>query len=160
VTAKTTAFIGIGSNLGDARGNVESALRALASLPQCTLTGQSALFRTAPLQAEGDDFINAVASLATTLSPDALLRELQALETATGRERPYPNAPRILDLDLLLFGSLRIASESLTVPHPRLTERAFALIPLLQIDPFIEIPGRGPAHQFAPGVAQQVIRKL
>ncbi len=159
-TAKAAAFIGIGSNLGDARSHVRNAILQLGLLPQTGVTGQSSLFLTAPVDADGEDYINAVVRLDTALPPDQLLNELLALENATGRERPYPNAPRALDLDILLYGRQQIATPALTVPHPRLTQRAFALIPLLQIDPFIDIPGQGPAHSFAAGVAQQVIRKI
>jgi len=85
---------------------------------------------------------------------------LQALELAAGRERPYPNAPRTLDLDLLLYGQQIISSESLTVPHARMMQRAFVVLPLLQIDPLITIPGQGPAHLFVPDVAGQTIQKI
>lgn len=159
-SAKVTAYVGIGSNLGDARDNVERALLQLDRLPKTRLTGQSSLFRSAPLEASGDDFINAVARIDTQLSAQELLTELQAIELAHGRERPFPNAPRTLDLDILLYGRQKISSESLTVPHPRLSQRAFALIPLLQIDPLITIPGQGPAHGFVPGVAGQIINKI
>lgn len=155
-----TAYIGIGANLGDARATVEAALARLAQLPQTRLTGQSSLFRTAPIDASGDDFINGVARIDTQLSGQALLEQLQALEEMAGRERPYPNAPRTLDLDLLLYGEQTIQTATLTVPHPRMTARAFVLIPLLQIDPFIAIPGKGAAHQFVPAVAGQAIQKI
>jgi 2-amino-4-hydroxy-6-hydroxymethyldihydropteridine diphosphokinase len=154
------AYIGIGSNLGDARTNVERAIDGLNKLPGTRLSAQSSLFRTAPVDADGDDYINAVARVDTQLPAPELLRELQALEQAFGRERPYPNAPRTLDLDILLYGQQTISSDSLTIPHPRLALRAFALIPLLQIDPLIAIPGKGPAHSFAPDVAEQTIQKL
>ncbi len=160
MNAAVRAFIGIGANLGDARLQVTRALRELGRLPQTRLVAQSDLFSTAPVDAGGDDFVNAVAHIDTSLAPQALLEQLQALEQAAGRERPYQNAPRTLDLDLLLYGEHRIDTPTLTVPHPRLTARAFALIPLLQLDPFIAIPGQGPAHQFVPGVASQAIRKL
>lgn len=154
------AYIGIGSNLGDAAGNVRQALLALEQLPASHVTGQSSLFRTAPVDADGDDYINAVARVATDLSAEELLPTLLALEQNFGRERSYLNAPRTLDLDLLLYGDQVIASPTLTVPHPRMTSRAFVLIPLLQIDPFIHIPGQGAAHQFVPGVADQAIQKF
>lgn len=154
------AYIGIGSNLGDAAGNVRQALLALEQLPASRVTGQSSLFRTAPVDADGDDYINAVARVATDLSAEELLPALLALEQNFGRERSYLNAPRTLDLDLLLYGDQVIASPTLTVPHPRMTTRAFVLIPLLQIDPFIHIPGQGAAHQFVPGVADQAIQKF
>ena len=158
--ATVIAYIGIGANLGDAQAVVVQALQRLADLPDSTLSGQSSLFITAPVDAGGDDYINAVARLETALAPDTLLHELQGIENAYGRERPYTNAPRTLDLDVLLYGTEQIDEADLTVPHPRLTQRAFALIPLLQIDPFIVIPGKGPAHQFVPGVADQKIRRV
>jgi 2-amino-4-hydroxy-6-hydroxymethyldihydropteridine diphosphokinase len=158
--ANVTAYIGIGSNLGDAQGNVQRAILRLNKLPDTRLGGQSSLFRTAPLNATGDDYINAVACIDTRLPAAQLLQELQAVEKDFGRERPYPNAPRTLDLDILLYGQQKIVSDSLVVPHPRLTERAFALVPLLQIDPFITIPGKGPAHHFVPSVAGQTIHKI
>lgn len=155
-----TAYIGMGANLGDAAASVRSALNELDKLPQTSLRARSSLFRTAPIDADGDDYVNAVAGIDTSLSADELLMHLQSLEQQHGRERPFANAPRTLDLDILLYGDKQIANETLTVPHPRMTQRAFVLIPLLQLDPFIVIPGRGPAHQFAPGVAGQAIQKL
>jgi len=160
MTAPVTAYVGIGANLGDARAQVLDTLQQLRRLPQTELTAESSLFRSAPVDAQGDDFINAVAQLNTQLSAEALLEQLQTLEQAAGRERPFPNAPRTLDLDLLLYGDRRIATTILTVPHPRMTQRAFVLIPLLQIDPFIKIPGKGDAHRFVPAVAGQQISKI
>lgn len=158
--ANVTAYIGIGSNLDDAQGNVQRAILRLNKLPDTHLSGQSSLFRTAPVNAGGDDYINAVACIDTRLPAAQLLQELQAIEKDFGRERPYPNAPRTLDLDILLYGQQKIFSDSLVVPHPRLTERAFALIPLLQLDPFITIPGKGAAHGFVSSVAGQAIQKV
>jgi 2-amino-4-hydroxy-6-hydroxymethyldihydropteridine diphosphokinase len=157
---RVTAFIGIGANLGDARGHVQRAILRLDKLPDTKLSAQSSLFRTAPVDAAGDDYINAVARIDTGLPADQLLSELQALENEFGRERPYINAPRTLDLDILLYGQQKIATPTLVVPHPRMTQRAFALIPLLQIDPLIAIPGLGAAHQFVPAVAGQAIQKI
>lgn len=159
-TAPVRAFIGIGANLGDAQGAVQRAILQLGKLPQTTLTAQSSLFRTAPIDAQGDDYINAVAQIDTALAPEQLLAELQVLENEAGRERPYQNAPRTLDLDILLYGRQQIATPTLTVPHPRMTQRAFTLIPLLQIDPLITIPGMGAAHTFVAAVAGQVIQKI
>jgi 2-amino-4-hydroxy-6-hydroxymethyldihydropteridine diphosphokinase len=158
--AGVLAYIGIGSNLGDAHGNVQRAILRLVKLPDTRLSGQSSLFRTAPIDAGGDDYINAVACVETRLPAQQLLEQLQAIEQEFGRERPFPNAPRTLDLDILLYGQQKISTQSLVVPHPRLTERAFALIPLLQIDPLIAIPGKGPAHSFVPDVAGQAIQKV
>jgi 2-amino-4-hydroxy-6-hydroxymethyldihydropteridine diphosphokinase len=158
--APVTAYIGIGANLGDAAASVQQACDQLAELSGCKLTARSALFRSAPVDAGGDDYVNAVAQLQTQLAPQSLLEALQRIEQAFGRERPYRNAPRTLDLDMLLYGSQQIATATLTVPHPRLAQRAFALIPLLQIDPFITIPGQGAAHAFAPLVADQQIARI
>lgn len=155
--AFTIAYIGIGANLGDARANVADALERLQRLPGCTLMAASSLYRTAPIDSGGDDYINAVARVTTTLDAEALLRALHDIEQAHGRERPYRNAPRTLDLDLLLYGDAIIASPTLTVPHPRMTERAFVLVPLLELAPAIHIPGRGPARDYAAGVAGQGI---
>lgn len=157
---QVVAYVGIGANIGDARDTVQRAILRLGQLEATRMTGQSDLFRTAPIDADGDDYINAVVRIETRLAAQRLLQELQALEQEFGRERPYPNAPRTLDLDILLFGQQKIISDSLVVPHPRVTERAFALIPLLQIDPMIAIPGKGPAHGFVANVAGQPIRKI
>lgn len=160
MATKVTTYIGIGSNLGDAKDNVQRAIRSLDQLPLTTLRQQSSLFRTAPIDADGDDYINAVACIDTQLTAQELLEALQALELQFGRERPYVHAPRTLDLDILLYGQEIIGTETLTVPHPGLQQRAFALIPLLQLDPFVVIPGKGPAHAFTPQVANQIIQKI
>jgi 2-amino-4-hydroxy-6-hydroxymethyldihydropteridine diphosphokinase len=154
------AYIGLGSNLGDATEHVQRAFEQLNQLPDTQLTRHSSLFSSEPIDAQGDDFINAVALVRTVLSAPDLLHALQKIENDFGRERPYLNAPRTLDLDILLYGDQRITSADLIVPHPRLTQRAFALIPLLQIDPFINIPGAGPAHSFVMNVTNQTIRKV
>lgn len=154
------AKIGIGANLGDARHTVSLAIARLAQLPQTSLTAQSSLYQTAPVDAEGDDYVNAVVEIHTALTAASLLLSLQELELAFGRERPYRHAPRTLDLDLLLYGDQQIETDTLTVPHPRMTERAFVLLPLLQIDPLVDIPGKGPAHQFADAVAAQAIQQI
>jgi 2-amino-4-hydroxy-6-hydroxymethyldihydropteridine diphosphokinase len=130
-----TAFVALGANLGDARQAVLDALQALAGLPDTQVTGCSRLYRTAPHEALGPDFINAVARVSTRLTAPDLLQALQALELAAGRERPYVNAPRTLDLDVLLYGDARIDSPRLTVPHPRMWGRAFVLHPLADLAP-------------------------
>lgn len=158
--AFVTCYIGLGANLGDAETNVRAAIERLAALPDTRLAAQSSLFRSAPVEAAGDDFVNAVACIDTGLSPDAMLAALQGIEAELGRERSYRNAPRTIDLDLLLYGQQTIDRPGLVVPHPRMTERAFTLLPLLQLDPLISIPGRGPAHSFVPGVAGQTISKI
>ncbi|MES2047177.1 MAG: 2-amino-4-hydroxy-6-hydroxymethyldihydropteridine diphosphokinase [Pseudomonadota bacterium] len=155
-----SAKIGIGANLGDARDTVLQAIQRLAQLPETALTKQSSLYRSAPFEAAGDDYVNAVVEIHTELGALPLLHYLQELELAFGRERPYRNAPRTLDLDLLLYGDEQINNDNLTVPHPRITERAFVLLPLLQIDPLVEIPGLGKAQEFSAAVAAQVIQKI
>jgi 2-amino-4-hydroxy-6-hydroxymethyldihydropteridine diphosphokinase len=129
------AYVGLGANLGQPRAALQQALAALDRLPQTRCLRVSSFYRSAPWQAAGPDFINAVAELHTGLIAPALLQALQALETAAGRQRPYHHAPRTLDLDLLRYGEGRIDSPALTVPHPRLQERAFVLVPLAELLP-------------------------
>ena len=133
------AFVALGANLGDAVQTLQQALQDLASLPCTQLVRASSFYRTAPWQASGPDFINAVAHLHTELSPHALLSELQALENRAGRQRPYPNAPRTLDLDIVCMqsatGPVGVDDAQLTLPHPRMTQRAFVLVPLAEIAP-------------------------
>jgi len=129
------AWIGLGANLGDARAALAGAVQAMARLPGTDVLRVSSLYRSAPVDATGPDYLNAVAALRTALAPQALLQALQALEQAAGRERPYRNAPRTLDLDVLLYGDQSIATPTLTVPHPRLWERAFVLRPLAELRP-------------------------
>jgi 2-amino-4-hydroxy-6-hydroxymethyldihydropteridine diphosphokinase len=130
-----TAFVGLGANLGEPQRALADALAALARLPDTRLVRSSRVYRSAPVDAGGPDFFNAVAQIETRLTAPGLLGQLQAIEDAAGRERPYRNAPRTLDLDLLLYGNARIASARLTVPHPRLRERAFVLLPLQELAP-------------------------
>ncbi|MEY4978612.1 MAG: 2-amino-4-hydroxy-6-hydroxymethyldihydropteridine pyrophosphokinae [Pseudomonadota bacterium] len=130
-----TAFVALGANLGDALHTVRAACAALGDCPGVQLLRCSRLYRSAPIESSGPDYINAVVEVRTTLSAPDLLTVLQALENAAGRERPYHNAPRTLDLDLLLYGAGRIQSSRLTVPHPRMNARAFVLLPLADIAP-------------------------
>lgn len=130
-----TAYVGLGANLGEACETLRQALAELDRLPGTRLVRASALYRSAPVDAQGPDFWNAVARLDTTLAPYELLAGLQQLEQAAGRERPYRNAPRTLDLDLLLYGTLRQDDPELTLPHPRMRDRAFVLLPLAEIAP-------------------------
>ena len=127
------ACVALGANLGDAVATVKQALRDVACLPDTQLFKASSLYRSAPYEAQGPDFINAVALLHTQLSPLALLHALQALELASGRERPFKNAPRTLDLDIIFYGDVESATQELTLPHPRWHERAFVLHPLAEI---------------------------
>lgn len=135
-----TAYVALGANLGDAAQTVRLALHALADTPGLQLLQASSLYRTAPIDSSGPDYLNAVAEVSTTLTAPGLLAALQAIELAHGRERPYRNAPRTLDLDLLLYGDARIESPTLTVPHPRMGERAFVLVPLVELAPALVSP--------------------
>ena len=143
---KVNAFIGLGANLDDPGAQVIRALEELAQIPHSSLEARSSLWRSAPLgYATQPDFINAVAKIETGLSPNALLAELQRIESAHARARSFLNAPRTLDLDLLLYGDEVCATPALTLPHPRMHARAFVLKPLLEIAPQVVIPGRGTA---------------
>lgn len=153
-------FVGLGANLGDPRSAVLHAFKQLAALPATRLVAQSSLYRTAPVDAQGPDFCNAVAELATALEPQALLRAVQTIECAYGRQRPYANAPRTLDLDLLLYGQRQIDEAGLTLPHPRLQQRAFVLVPLLELAPQLAHPVLGPVALLAARVGDQSIERL
>lgn len=130
-----TAYIGLGANLGDPMAALHDALGCLEQTPGIESLRASAFYRSAPVDAAGPWFVNAVAEVVTPLTAPVLLDVLQALEQAAGRQRPYRNAPRTLDLDLLLYGHGRIASPRLTVPHPRMAQRAFVLLPLRELAP-------------------------
>lgn len=130
-----TACVALGANLGDASAAVAQAAVALGHLPGTHLLRVSSLYRSAPYEAQGPDFINAVALLQTHLEPLALLDALQALEQASGRERPYHHAPRTLDLDLIFHGDSVLNTPRLILPHPRWSERAFVLLPLAEVAP-------------------------
>lgn len=153
-------FVGLGANLGEPRQALLSALAALAELPGTRLVACSAFYRSAPVDASGPDYLNAVAELSTALEPLPLLHALQAIERAHGRERPYHHAPRTLDLDLLLHGLRRVASPELTVPHPRLHQRAFALTPLLEIAPDLHHPDLGALADHRAATADQALERL
>jgi len=133
--APSPVFIGLGANLGDRQSTLRTAVLALNALPSTRLVRVSPLYRSAPVDAGGPDYLNAVAELSTRLAPHALLKSLQAIEHAAGRERPYRNAPRTLDLDILWFGDQVIHTADLVVPHPRMAERAFVLRPLADLEP-------------------------
>lgn len=129
------AYVGLGANLGDAGAALQTALSRLAQAPGVLACRSSGLYRSAPVDAKGPDYLNAVAELCTTLSAMDVLALLQALENQAGRERPYRNAPRTLDLDLLLYGDACIQAPILEVPHPRMWGRAFVLLPLAELAP-------------------------
>ena len=154
------AFIGLGSNLGDRGAEVEQALSEIAALPGTGLVARSSQYESAPLHAGGGDYRNAVAHVRTTLAPLALLHALQAIEARHGRERWFVNAPRTLDLDLLLHGAAECVSDELVLPHPRMHERAFVLVPLAEIAPDLVIPAWGSIRELLHEVSAQRIAKL
>lgn len=138
------AYIALGSNLQQPQRQLQTALAALARLPDTQLIAQSSLYRSAPVgYLNQPDFVNAVAAIRTALTPRALLDALLAIEREHGRVRAFANAPRTLDLDMLLYGERVIGEPGLTVPHPRMQERAFVLVPLAQIAPSVWVPGSG-----------------
>lgn len=161
-----TAYIGLGSNLSRPIDQVRAGIAALAPLVRSRCTRGSSLYRTAPVgNPEQPDFINAVCRIETDLSATQLMAHLLALEHARGRERLGPRGgPRVLDLDLLLYDDACVQSPELTVPHPRMHERAFVLYPLHEIEPQCVVPGRGPVAELiarlAEGGAPQIIERL
>jgi len=132
-----TAYVALGSNLGDSVRIVQSAIKELSEKPGLRLISRSALYTTKPYEAIGNDYVNAVVSLECWLNPVDLLQLTQAIEHQHGRVRSFVNAPRTLDLDLILFGDAQIQSSWLVLPHPRWTERAFVLKPLQSIAPHL-----------------------
>ena len=156
-----TAFIGLGSNLEDPRSQLQRAFAELDGLAGTRLTACSSLYRSAPLGYPGQpEFVNAVAKIATALTPQALLQALLQIEREHGRERTFRNAPRTLDLDVLLYGDMQLHEHGLTIPHPQMHLRAFVLQPLLEIAPDAGIPGIGPARQAAQSCLDQILEKL
>ncbi len=127
------AWIGLGANLGDARTALRRAVQSIDAVPQTRVLRVSSLYGSAPVDATGPDYLNAVAEIETSLSPLSLLEALQTIELDAGRERPYRNAPRTLDLDIVRFGDLVMNTERLTLPHPRWQERAFVLLPMAEL---------------------------
>ncbi|HEY1610954.1 MAG TPA: 2-amino-4-hydroxy-6-hydroxymethyldihydropteridine diphosphokinase [Paraburkholderia sp.] len=156
----TVAYLGLGANLGDARQTLKDAVVCLAQQHTITVLAKSSMYRTAPIDAGGDDYYNCAVKLDTSVSVRQLLALCQRVEDHFGRERPFRNAPRTLDIDILLFGDHEIDEPDLTVPHPRLVGRAFALVPLVEIDPNLAIPGHGLASALLPTVANQRIEKI
>lgn len=136
------AYLALGANLGNAQAALRDAAQSIAALPTTRLLVTSSLYRAAPIESTGPDYFNAVIAVATRLSAPELLLRLQQIESQAGRERPYRNAPRTLDLDILLYGEARISSAVLHIPHPRMWERAFVLVPLAEIAPKQVSPDR------------------
>ena len=155
------AYIGLGSNLGSPERQILAAFDALAATPAIRLVQCSSLYRTAPIgYADQPDFLNAVAEVRTRLAPFELLEALLAIERRHKRVRDFPNAPRTLDLDILIYGDLQTNDRQLVLPHPRAHLRAFVLRPLLEIAPDCVIPGRGPARNCLAAVDDQSINRI
>lgn len=150
---EVTAYVALGANLGDAARTLRDALQTLDGTPGIRRVRASGLYRTTPIDSSGPDYLNAVAEVVTTLTAPDLLGALLAIEHAAGRERPYRNAPRTLDLDLLLYGSARIDSPALTVPHPRMYERVFVLEPLAEVAAAL-VPASALAAVAGQGIAR------
>lgn len=153
------AYIGLGANLGALRATLEAALRDLDALPQTRVLAVSSAYRSAALDSDGPDYLNAVARIATGLAPMELLDAMQAIEHKHGRVRPYRYAPRTLDLDLLIHGDASMQRPRLVLPHPRLHERAFVLAPLLELAPQLSLPALGPLAPRLDGLAKQRIQR-
>jgi len=155
------AYVGIGSNLENPREQVKQAFDELGNIPRTRLTRKSSLYRSDPMgHADQPEFVNAVAELDSTLSPLEILQQLKQIENLHGRERSFPNAPRTLDLDLLLFEKRIFRHSDLTLPHPRMHERAFVLKPLLEIAPDAFIPGIGPARTSLKKISLQKAERI
>ncbi len=155
------AFIALGSNLDDPQAQVKRGFAALATLLDSTLLAQSSLYRSAPVgYADQPDFINAVAKISTSLSPQQLLQALLAIEHQYGRQRTFQNAPRTLDLDVLLYDDLILHEPSLTIPHPQMHLRAFVLMPLLELQADCVIPAQGTAEAALQGCLEQSLERI
>lgn len=152
-------YVGLGANLGDAVRSLQQAAAALAGWSAVSRVEGSSLYRSAPVDSSGPDYWNAVLAFDTALDAAALHERLRAIESEHGRERPYRNAPRTLDLDLLAWGEETWHTHTLEVPHPRLHQRAFVLHPLLELAPDLALPGLGGLSRYLPAVADQAITR-
>jgi 2-amino-4-hydroxy-6-hydroxymethyldihydropteridine diphosphokinase len=154
------AFIGFGGNIGVTRQLITDAIVCLAQRSELQILAKSCFYQSAPIEALGGDYINAVIEIDTQLTPYGLLHVCQAIEQEFGRERPYANAPRTLDLDILSFEGVTQNETELILPHPRIIERSFVLLPLLEIAPDFFLPNFGELKAYLPKVAHQRIEKL
>lgn len=159
-SVRIRAFVALGANIGEPVKHLRAAVEDLSTLPDTCVVARSSLYRSAPVGlVDQPDFINAVVAVDTGLAPLALLRALLAIEARHGRVRSIPNAPRTLDLDLLLHGDSRLNGLELTLPHPRMHQRAFVLLPLLEIAPDVRLPGLGAAQDYLSAVTDQAITR-
>lgn len=156
-----TACVALGANIGEPLRQIEAGFAALAALPGTRLLARSSLYRSAPVgYADQPDFINAVAMIETTLAPHALLDAVLAIERVNGRVREFPNAPRTLDLDIVLYGDVVLQEPGLTIPHARMLERAFVMVPLAEIAPDTVMPGQGRVSDLARRVDAASVAQL
>lgn len=153
------AYIGLGANLGDTQNTLIHALTSIAALPDTAVLASSSFYQSAPVQADGPDYVNAVAKVRTDLAARALMQALQHIEQQYGRVRPYRNAPRTLDLDILLYGHDTVNDADLIIPHPRMHERAFVLMPLSELYPELTLP-QGNIAQLLTRCENQRISKV
>ncbi len=159
--ASRTACIALGANIGEPLRQIEAGFQALAALPGSRLTARSSLYRSAPVgYADQPDFINAVALIETMLPPHALLEALLAIERINGRVREFANAPRTLDLDIVLYGDTVVHDAGLTIPHARMLERAFVMVPLAEVAPDMPVPGHGTVRELAARVDAASVAQL
>jgi 2-amino-4-hydroxy-6-hydroxymethyldihydropteridine diphosphokinase len=155
------AYVALGSNLNDPDKQVRAGIEELAMIPDTRLSRSSSLYRSAPVgYRDQPDFTNAVARIETALTPRELLDALLAVEQRYGRVRDFPNAPRTLDLDIVLFGDSVVQEPGLTIPHPRMHERAFVLMPLAEIAPYVIVPGCGPVSELLARVNSSGLTKM
>lgn len=153
-------YLGLGANLGEPEASLCAAAATIATWPEVSQARLSSRYRSAPIDSSGDDYVNAVLEIQTSIPALSLLDRLQALELQHGRERPYQNAPRTLDLDILLYQQQELKTPRLTLPHPRLHLRAFVLLPLLELAPDLNLPGLAAAQHYLASVAGQAISLL
>lgn len=135
-------YIGLGANLGDELSYINKAISKLVECDEIELLATSSVYKTSPVESDGDDYLNAVIQINTSLDPFELLSIMQKIELDLGRQRPFKNAPRTIDLDILLFDDMHIRGDKLTIPHPRITQRAFVLVPLKELNPDLQIEGQ------------------
>ena len=155
------ACVALGANIGEPVRQIEAGLAALAALPRTRLVARSSLYRSAPVgYADQPDFVNAVAVIETALAPQALLAALLAIERVHGRVREFPNAPRTLDLDILLYGDAVVHEPGLNIPHARMLERAFVMVPLAEVAPDACVPGHGRVRDLAGSVDAASVAQL
>lgn len=155
------AYIALGSNLQQPAQQVTRAFEVIAQLPQTTMLKQSSLYKTAPVGYDNQpDFVNAVAKVETTLLPETIMQHLLAIEQQFGRERPFPNAPRILDLDLLLYDTVTMQTDLLTLPHPRMQSRGFVMLPLAEIAADLILPSGESVVELTKSFQQEDIQRI